>query len=262
MIKYYAYAKKKFLCNSVYNFNFCMGIINTCLQIFVFWCIYNAIYGGKEELYGITKDMVTTNFVISLGLSTVFSIDEFSLATKVQDGSICNYFIRPVGIEGVLLAEDIGNVIFKFIFQFFPSLILAIATIGVLKPVSILNFILYLLSITLGFIILWLINFLIQTMAFWIINIWSLQTIKSVFINLFSGIMLPLWFMPTSLRNMAEATPLSSIYFAPLQIYLGQVNGKSILFIFLRQMVWIVFLYFISKVLLIKGEKRLIIQGG
>ena len=165
-------------------------------------------------------------------------------------------------IEGIMFAEDVGNVIFKVIFHFCPSLILAITTIGVLKPVSILNFMLYLLSIIFGFIILWLISFLIQTTAFWIINIWSLQTIKSVFINLFSGIMLPLWFMPAGLRNIAEVTPFSSIYFAPLQIYLGQVNGKSILIIFLKQMLWIAFLYFIGKFLLKKGEKKLIVQGG
>ena len=34
---YLAFAKKSFLARSAYRFNHFMGILNTCLQIFIFW---------------------------------------------------------------------------------------------------------------------------------------------------------------------------------------------------------------------------------
>ena len=64
MSPYFAFAKKSFLNRSAYRFDHLMGILNTLLRIFIFWCIYKALYGGKTQVDGITMAMVTTNFVL------------------------------------------------------------------------------------------------------------------------------------------------------------------------------------------------------
>lgn len=261
-MRYLAYSKKNFISNSVYRFDHFMGNFSTCLQIFIFWSIYKALYGGAVEIDGITMAMVTTNFIISLGLNMAFSINEYYLPSRIRNGSISNELLKPINFKGIMLAEDFGKIFFNLIFQFTPALLIAIFTVGMLKPVSIAALICFIISAVLGFFVLWSISFLIQTTSFWVINVWSITTIKNVFVRVLSGSMLPLWFMPDWMQVVINFTPFSSIYFTPVQIYLGEISGIAIFISYIKQGLWILVLYSLGEVLWKKGIKKLVVQGG
>lgn len=103
---------------------------------------------------------------------------------------------------------------------------------------------------------LWAISFAVQMTAFRLINIWSLITIKNVFVNVLSGSMIPLWFMPEWMRGVLNFTPFSSIYFTPVQIYLGQLSYNEIALKCAVQLVWIGVIYFIGDILWKKGQQN------
>jgi ABC-2 type transport system permease protein len=261
-MRYLAYTKKAFINNGVYRFDHFMGIFNTCLQIFIFWNIYKALYGSALSVDGITLSMVTTHFILSLGLSSAFSINEDFLPRKINSGNIGNELLKPISIRGMMLAEDVGNICFKMIFRFVPALGIAIFTVGILKPATMLNMLGFIVSIGLGFMILWCIGFIVQTTAFWLINVWSIRTIKNVLVNILSGALFPLWFMPQWMAKIIDCTPFSSIYFTPVQIYLGQISGTQMINTYIRQLFWILLLLLIGECLWKKGIKKLVIQGG
>ena len=98
--------------------------------------------------------------------------------------------------------------------------------------------------------------------AFWFVNVWSITTIKNVFINVLSGSMIPLWFMPGWMSGVLRFTPFSSIYFTPVQIYLGQLNNWEIAEKCAVQLVWIVLIYLVGDMLWRKGQRKLVVQGG
>ena len=122
--------------------------------------------------------------------------------------------------------------------------------------------VLFVLSAILGYGVLWTISFLVQMTAFWLINIWSLITIKDVLVNVLSGKMIPLWFMPIWMTGILKFTPFASIYFTPVEIYLGQLTGRETLVKCLIQIVWIIIIYIIGNILWNKGQKKLVVQGG
>lgn len=262
MIRYLAYTKKNFLGHSAYRFDHFTGIFNTCLQIFIFWCIYKALYHGAAEINGITFSMVTTNFVLSLGLSAAFTIDEFYLPYRIDVGILGNELLKPVSFKGVMFAEDMGHILFRLIFHFIPALLVAVFTVRVMLPESALCFVGFLISTGLGFGVLWSISFLVQTLSFWLINVWSIVTIKNVLINILSGSMIPLWFLPDWMGGVLEYTPFSSIYSTPVQIYLGQIGGREILVSFVRQLTWIAVLFLLGEILWRRGIRKLVVQGG
>ena len=259
---YIAYAKKTFLQKTAYRFDHLMNILSTCLKIFIFWEIYRALYLGKEEIGGITMSMVTTNFVLSIGLDAAFYTDDFFLPGKIWDGSIATELLRPVSFKGRMIAENLGNAFFKLLFCFVPSLLICVFTIGMVPPHSVEMFGAFLLSIILGYGVLWSISFAVQMLAFWLVNIWSINTIKNVFINVLSGSMIPLWFMPEWMQGVLQFTPFSSIYFIPVQIYLGQLSYQEILPRCLIQLIWIGIIYEVGNVLWKKGQRKLVVQGG
>ncbi len=259
---YVAFAKKSFLGRSAYRFDHWMGIFNTCLQIFIFWGIYKTLYGGRMEVDGITLSAVTTNFILSMGLSAAFSVNENFLPSKIRDGSIANELLRPVSFKGKMLAEDLGNAVFNLLFCFIPALLIAGLAIGIQAPASAGMLFCFVLSAALGYGVLWTIGFAAQMAAFWLINIWSLMTIKNVFVKVLSGSMLPLWFMPEWMNGVIRFTPFSSIYFTPVQIYLGQLSPMEILQKCALQAVWILIIYLLGSLLWLRGKRKLIVQGG
>lgn len=260
---YLAFARKSFLNSGAYRFHHLMSIFNTLLKIFIFWCIYRALYGERQEVDGITMAMVTTNFVLSIGLDTLFYVNnDFYLPNRIGDGSIATELLLPISFRGRMLFENLGNTLFQLIFHFLPALTVCVLTVGVLPPAGIGRFLLFIVSAVLGYGVLWNLSFLLQTFSFWLINMWSLITIKNVFLNVLSGSMIPLWFMPDWMTPVMNALPFSSIYFTPVQIYLGQLTTQEILTKFLVQLVWIVVLYLCGNIFWEKGKKKLVVQGG
>lgn len=259
---YLAFAKKSFLNKSAYRFNHFMGILNTLLRIFIFWGIYKALYGDKSEVDGVTITMVTTSFILSMGLEAVFSVNDFYLPEKIWSGTIANELLLPISFKGRMLSDNLGNALFQLIFHFIPALVVAVFAIGIVHPAGVMYFLLFLVSALLGYGVLWSISFAVQMCSFWLINVWSIVTIKNVFVNVLAGSMIPLWFMPEWMSGVLKFTPFSSIYFTPVQIYLGELSYGEILEKCLIQLVWIVIIYLIGDGLWKKGRKKLVVQGG
>ena len=262
MNTYIQIAAIKFRNNMAYRFEYVMGIVNTILNFLVYWCIYKALYGGASEVDGITFSMVTTNFIISLGLISAFSKNEMFLQDKIKQGTIANELLKPVNFKFRMLFEDLGDGFFKVVFNFIPAVIVAMIFAPIEPPAGILDLTLCLVSTVLGYIVLWHISFIVQTLAFWLFNVWGLVTIKNVIVNILSGALLPLWFMPEPILKIIKFTPFDSIFFTPVQLYLGQLQGYEVMLNFGRQLLWIGILYAIGELLWRKGIKRLVVQGG
>lgn len=259
---YVAYFKKSFLNRSAYRFDHLMGILSTCLRMFIFWEIYKALYGGRQQVDGVTLSMVTTNFILSMGLEAAFFVDDFFMPHRINNGSITTELLRPMSFKGRMIAENMGNAAFNLCFRFVPAFVVACVLIGVQAPASPLMLLLFVISALFGYGVLWTISFAVQMAAFWLVNVWSMVTIKNVFINVLSGTMLPLWFMPEWMEWVLKVTPFSSIYFTPVQIYLGELGIGEVVQKCGVQLLWIVLLSLIGEVLWRKGQKKLVVQGG
>lgn len=262
MRTYIEFALKKFQNKMTYRLEFFMGIVNTFITIVVYLCIYKALYGNVAEVDGISFTMVATNFVISLGLSSAFEYNEMFLQDKVHDGSITNEFLKPVNFIFRLLAENVGEGIFKLVFNFLPALVLTLFYTKLCPPKSICHLLLMIFSVCFGYLILWLISFIVQTWSFWLFSVWGIITIKNVFVKILSGTLLPLWFMPQMLRKIIAFTPFESIYFTPIQIYLGQLQGTELFSKIAIQVAWIVALWIVANAFWKNGVKKLVVQGG
>lgn len=262
MRAYLEFAKKSFLNKMVYRFDYIVGIISTVLVYVIFVCIYKALYGGAQEVDGITFSMVTTNFVLTLCLSNVYRFDDEFIERKLKDGSIANELLKPVNFKGRILAENIGDNFFRICFNFMPVFLIAAMFSDVEKPSSMLSFLLFIISAIFGYLILWEISFIVQTLTFWMYRVWGISTVKNVVIDIFSGSMLPLWFMPDWVLNFIKLTPFDSIYFTPVKLYLGQITSNDYVWNLGRQLIWIGIFYIIGDILWKCGEKKVVVQGG
>ncbi len=68
--------------------------------------------------------------------------------------------------------------------------------------------------------------------------------------------------MPDWMKTIINFTPFASIYFAPVQIYLGQLSYDEITCRCVLQLLWIGIIYSLGYSLWIRGQRKLVVQGG
>lgn len=262
MSRYLQFAVIRFKSKTAYRFDYFLGILNSLLSFVVYYSIYKALYGNSQSIDGVSFSMVTTSFLISLGLSSAFHKNEMFLQDKIKQGTIANELLKPVNFKLRMLFEDAGEGAFKVVFNFLPTALIAALFANISAPSGALNVLLCIVSVLLGYIVLWQISFIIQCLSFWLFSVWGLVTIKNVVINILAGAYIPMWFMPERIRSVLRFTPFESIYFMPVQLYLGQLSEREMLLSFLRQVIWVALLYVIGEICWRSGIKRLVIQGG
>ncbi|HEY0828009.1 MAG TPA: ABC-2 family transporter protein [Bacilli bacterium] len=259
---YLEFAKKSFQNNMVYRMDYFAGVINAIVMIFVNISIWKAIYEEEEILEGVQFKILATYIVLSFLMQIVYMMDEYFIEAKVRSGLISSDLLKPIYFRLYVFSYHAGTMIFKLVMQFAPAIILSIFLFKLLPPFSTVMMVCFLLSAALGYLVLYNLNFIVWISSFWFYWTFSLVTIKDAAVMIFSGALIPLWFMPQGLVNFIKLTPFDSIFYTPIRIYLGMVPADEMVSSIIRQVVWVIVLFGIGQVLWKLGTKKLVVQGG
>lgn len=88
------------------------------------------------------------------------------------------------------------------------------------------------------------------------------NTLAAPFVNLFSGMIIPLAFFPDTLRPFLRAQPLAGLVDIPFSIYFAGLTGTDALGAIALQFLWVVVLVLLGRWWLGAVMGRLQIQGG
>ncbi|MFZ5989702.1 MAG: ABC transporter permease [Bacillota bacterium] len=262
MRAYLEFVRKSFQNNIVYRIDYFAGVINTLIIIFVNISIWKAIYEEEEVFGGVQFRVLMTYIVLGFLIQCIFMMDEYLVESKVKSGLISSDLLKPISFRLYLFSYNLGTLIFRLVMQLLPTLLIAIVVFGLLPPFSVSMAVYFIISVTLGYLVLYNLNFIIWVSSFWFYFTFSLITIKDAAVMIFSGALLPLWFMPQWLVDFIKFTPFDSIYFTPISIYLGQMPRDEIIMSMTRQGIWILILFCIGQVLWKAASKKLVVQGG
>lgn len=254
--------KNAFMNNMVYRFNNIVGILNTIVTVFVYTSIWKAVYGSQTTIGGIAYETVITNFILGLGITNAFVMDESAVAKQVRSGDIAHELLRPIDYMGYTLSVNLGNTLFRLAMNFVPAAAVCAFIIGILPPASFPALILSLVSVSFGYLVMFYLSFIVALISFWYFNIWSFSTIKNVVIQILSGVVMPIWFMPEPLIRFLKFTPFDSIFFIPISIYSGKLPAEAVVPALVKQIAWIAILYIIARLMWIRGIRKLVLQGG
>ncbi|MCD1258645.1 ABC-2 family transporter protein [Paenibacillus athensensis] len=259
---YLEFAKKSFQNNIVYRMDYFAGVINALVMIFVNISIWKAIYEEEESLEGVQFKIVATYIVLSFLMQVVYTMDEYFIEGKVRSGLISSDLMKPINFRLYVFSYNIGTMLFRLLMQLLPALLVSIFLFKLLPPFSTEMLIYFIVSSALGYLVLYNLNFIVWSSTFWFYWTFSLVTIKDAAVMIFSGALIPLWFMPQWLIDFIKLTPFDSIFYTPIRIYLGQIPHEEIWTSMLRQVIWVVLLFAIGQLLWKAAAKKLVVQGG
>jgi len=129
-------------------------------------------------------------------------------------------------------------------------------------PQSVLQWAALLLSLLFSHLISFGWRFLVNLAAFWTPNALGIGRFAFGLSWTFSGFFLPLALFPDWFAQFSRATPFGASVYIPIEIFLGIVQGKELLLGLFIQAVWIAVLFIIDQLILSRGIRKLVIQGG
>ena len=242
-----------------------MELFINVLFMLVYVYLWKALYTGQTSVEGYDLNKILTYIVVSQTLLTfTFTLRVARIIEeKVRTGEVVTDLMKPVDFQLMILTTAVGTSSHTVLFNMLPKFLLFYGAFGLSLPSSLLTLSLFIVSVVLGYIILFSIEFIIGIFAFWLVEIRGIYFLVIWGLSmLFSGYFLPLEFYPASLAKVAAVLPFRAIIYFPTAIYTGQLIEESLVTALLIQLTWVAALMGIGRVAYRAAFRKLVIQGG
>ncbi|MFC4319867.1 ABC transporter permease [Litchfieldia salsa] len=263
MDKYLEMIRIRFLMMLAYRTNYYSGILIYSINIGAYYFLWTAIYGGKEEIQGMSVIQMTTYIAVSwMARAFYFNNIDREIAQEIKDGKVAIELIRPYNYLGMKTMQGLGEGVFRLLFFSLPGMVIVSLIFPLSFATSIITWCYFAFSIILSFIVNSQINLLTGIMTFFLFNNDGLIRAKRVIIDLFSGLLLPISFYPIWAQDVMKLLPFQAISYIPSMIFTEGFQGQEILNALFLQLVWVVILIVPIQALWVLAKKQLIVQGG
>lgn len=264
MGKYWSIFKAAWQQNFIYRLNFSMWRIRSVMQLLLIYFIWQAVFGSQNEVLGYTQSSIITYVLVAaLIRAIVLSTRVTDLIDAINNGSIVNFLIKPLGVIKYLLTRDLADKLFNVLFYIFEVLLIIL----LLKPKVIIQTNIYILATVLlaligGLVIYFCINLIISLTAFWLDNSWGPLFLMSILLESLGGGLFPIDILPKQMFDILMLTPFPYLIYFPAKIYLGNMNSQQILLGFSVVSVWIILLVLAVKIVLNAGFRHFSAAGN
>lgn len=247
-----------------YRVAFFISILSRGFTVAVTYFLWKAIYQSSLNpiLGGFDFEEMTNYVLISFFTHMIVTcVPTMLIAREVADGSIAMNLLKPISYRGRILAVSIGGLVVAGVISIVPFMIIFTAT-GWLNWPGAETFVVYLISVVLGYLNFFLFEFCFSMLAFYTTYFFGLNMASTVMIKFFSGALIPLSFFPDVLAKAFQFLPFASMNYTPVMIYLGKMTKQQIYENIALQSLWVVVFYLLGSLLWNHAIKRLTILGG
>ncbi|MFB6190729.1 MAG: ABC transporter permease [Candidatus Nanohaloarchaea archaeon] len=258
--KYLEFARIGFRESLAYRVDAFMSFATTLFYLLLAYYIWGAIAatGSLESSFGA---VITYIFLGQVVWNSVSVNLENEIGDRVRKGTIVNELKRPVSLRGQLYFYALGRSAFSTITRGIPVVVIGFLVAGLQFP-SAVNAAAFLLSLFLGFNLVFALSYFTSMFVFWTKVGWSIRSMRTTVQSLLSGVLFPLYLLPDYLKPVFNATPFPSMVDTPIQIFRMETTGPALLGAFGKQIFWIVVLLLLGQLVWIKAREKLTVQGG
>ena len=268
MTSYFAYFKIKFLNEIQYKVAAIAGVLTQLAWGAMYIMLYT-VFINQSSNQTMTISQMSTYIWLQQGLYMLYNLWSMDngILEQIQDGSISMELIKPVELYKIWHAKTLGRKVALVILRIIPLIIicniLPLGIYGFSGPVSIKAFIYFVVCLILATLLVMAYIMLTYIAVIFAKSAKGIKTVFQLFGEFFSGLVIPLAFMPDFVINILKFTPFYYMQNLPFNIYIGYVtDDKEIIFSIIIQSLWIIILTIIGKSVLNKKIKKIEIQGG
>jgi ABC-2 type transport system permease protein len=216
------------------------------------------VFAHTDLPAGYTLSRLVSYFIIIAAVSSGFiSHCSRHVRGEIMDGTVSRRLATPLPYFWFIAMAEIS---YKYISGIIFSATLAIFYLSgsdiLTFPTSFFQWLMFVFSVFLTFVISHLFQYIIGLFAFWLGDIKALQTTEEIIETIFSGRLAPLVFFTPAIQNISNYLPYKYLANVPADIYIGKIVPSEFLPTFLPGIVWVCVLSCLSVLLWHRGLRK------
>jgi ABC-2 type transport system permease protein len=263
--RYYGIALASFKEKLVYRFEFVSALLASLMTAALQYYLWTAIEAGA------VGPVAGGSLVTYVVLGQVFSFTRvgavqrrvlYRVSGGIASGGIATDLARPVDYQVLQFGESLGLFVAETLLNSLPAYALTLLLFRIEPPASAEAALGFAASLLAGFLLSFSFNFLLMLASFWTYSVRGIMRAQKAVLDLFGGALVPLSLFPEWLRAAALALPFQGLAYTPLSIYTGAIQGDDIWRALLVQLAWAAALIGLTRLIWLRGYRRIVIQGG
>jgi len=234
---------------------------------FMLIMIYEAFYKNSTGTQPISfSQLVDLTWLQQAFLALIaLWVTDREVMSQIESGGIAYELVRPLNLYFLWFAKTIGMRVSNVILRFWPIIAVAFffpKPYNLSLPASLLAFVLFLFALWCGTMMATIFMLLLYMIGLYTVSILGIVGFASIFAQILAGQYVPIALMPGFLQKAVYLSPFAYVSDFPFRVYSGNIAGRAALTGFCVEIVWIIALFGAGIILLRKGIKRVVSQGG
>ncbi|MBN1219230.1 MAG: ABC-2 family transporter protein [Anaerolineae bacterium] len=222
-----------------------------------------ALYGARQEVADLSVRGAITYTGLTQAVIAYLSIfGWYHIMNSVYSGEVSSDLLKPLSYFTFWLAQDVGRALVNLFLRGMAIMVIYALIFEITVPSSLGQWLAFALALGLGLLVSFAWSFLVNLSAFWTPNAVGIGRFAFGITWVMSGFFMPLRFFPDWFITLCKLTPFPAMVNTIVEIYLGVLTNREILWALLGQVMWLVILIVMGQLVLRAGVRRLVIQGG
>lgn len=190
---------------------------------------------------------------------------KFEISEKIVNGDIAYQLIRPMNLYDYWYQFSLSKSFGSFVIRAVPIIVISFllpAGLGLMLPVSLVNFLLFVVSAVIGALLVTSITIICYIITMYTLSPNGVFSFVVAIASLLAGQIVPIPMLPHSVQTIISFFPFRYVSDLPFRIYVGNINGTDALIQIGIQLAWLIGLVTISKLVMNRKLKKLVVQGG
>lgn len=222
--------------------------------------VLTAVLSARGTVAGYDLAAAVTYVWLGQGLLGVVMLwGDTELSRRIRSGDVVVDLGRPWDLQLALLATDLGRAAHAVFIRLLPPVAIGALFFPFRWPERPETAVLFVVSGALAVAVSFGVRFLLNAAAFWLLDVRGLIGVWGAIGGVLSGLVLPLSWFPQWAQALLVWTPFPALFQTPIDVFSERGDVVSLL---AAQVVWAAVLFLVGRVALVRGARRLVVQGG
>ena len=267
MKKYLSFFRIKFVAGLQYRAAAWGGMVTQFFWGGMSLLMYWAFYQNGENSFPMTFPELSNYIWLQQAFLSLFAMWFFDseIFDAITTGNIAYELCRPCSLYAMWFTKNTAIRLSKAVLRCLPILLIAAflpAPFGITLPPDWLAGVLFLISLTLGLLVLVSFSMLIYISTFYTMSPQGIRLLAATLTDFLAGGIIPIPFFPENLQAVMNALPFASVQSTPFLIYSGHISGRHALQSIAVQLIWFAALTMIGLFCMSRALKKVVVQGG
>lgn len=267
MKKYLSFFRIRFLTGLQYRAAAAAGIATQFAWGFLTLLLYSAFFRSGSGRFPLPFESLSAYIWLQQAFLALFAVWfwDNDILEAVETGTVAYELCRPTDLYTMWYVKTGAGRLSRAVLRCAPILLVAAflpRPYSLSPPAGVTEFICFLLSLTLAFLVMLAFSMLIYASEFFTVSPQGLRILAIALLDFCQGGLLPLPFFPKVLRTILEYSPFGAMQNAPLLVYSGYLSGAAMLKTLALQVFWLMVLILLGRAVLKRGLCRVVVQGG